>query len=64
MFDNLTREQSLLEINNRVMLMQEKRLDNSITPQERREFENTVNNEIRELWYHIYDLEGKPYTRE
>lgn len=64
MFDTFTREESLQEIHNRVLTLQEKRLDDTLTPQQRREIEITLHNEIRELWYHIYDLEGKPYTRE
>lgn len=63
MFDNLTREESLQEIQSRVSTIESTRKDPDLSGTERIDTINALQNEIRELWYHIYDLEGKPYER-
>lgn len=64
MFDNLTRQESLDAINVRVKSIDATMRDNTIPHAERKLTIEQCHNEIRKLWYHIYDLEGKPYTRE
>lgn len=63
MFDNLTREESLEEMHTRVLSIESTRKDANLSVVEKKDIINNLQNEIRELWYHIYDLEGKPYER-
>lgn len=63
MFDELTREESMAGIRSRVEESNKIPHDATLTHSEKRQKIDVLHNEIRELWYHIYDLEGKPYKR-
>lgn len=63
MFDDLTRDESLLAIREKVTSINSIRMDKNIVTTEKSKQTSILENEIRELWYHIYDLEGKPYER-
>lgn len=63
MFDELTRDESLAGIRTRVEESNKLPHDVNLTHSEKKQKLDDIHNEIRELWYHIYDLEGKPYKR-
>lgn len=58
MFENLTKEESFQGIDERTLLL---RVSGSSYDQSQ---VDTICDEVKELWYHIYDLDGKPYVRE
>lgn len=61
MYDSLTKEECLKEITKKVCESGEIMKKND---ENRNELLETLSFEIRELWYRIYDIDGKPYTRE
>jgi hypothetical protein len=63
MFDNLSREESLKAINDKVKSINGLRSNSTIPHTERAQTISQLYSEIKDLWYHIYDLEGKPYIR-